>query len=115
MVVRTAFLHGEIDSGVYFVPSEGSGVEMNMGKTLKLKKVIYGFKQSPRLWYKKWNEFMASMGFNEVKSEPCMFRNAVSTAWILLHVDDLCIMSSPMNEIKELKYLLSNNLDRTDI
>ncbi|KAL1217248.1 Retrovirus-related Pol polyprotein from transposon TNT 1-94 [Cardamine amara subsp. amara] len=51
MDVKNAFLQGELKEEVYIVPPEGVGIGNN--KVCKLKKAIYGLKQSPRAWYHK--------------------------------------------------------------
>ena len=50
MDVATAFLNGVIDQLIYVeLPT---GFE-SQGKVCKLKKSLYGLKQSPRLWYER--------------------------------------------------------------
>lgn len=63
MDVRTAFLHGVIDEDVYITPPKGSGIRLQEGKALKLKKGLYGLKQAPKLWYLKWKEVMDKLNF----------------------------------------------------
>ena len=38
----------------------------------KLKKSLYGLKQSPRCWNKAFQEYMEQIGFNESAADPCV-------------------------------------------
>ena len=38
----------------------------------KLKRSLYGLKQSPRQWYKRFDSFMLSHGFKRSKFDSCV-------------------------------------------
>ena len=38
-----------------------------------LKKTLYGLKQSPRQWYKKFHSFMISHNFNRCTYDSCVY------------------------------------------
>lgn len=128
--VCTAFLQSELESGrkVYLRIPEGVEVSetgnsdapfrltfgadcvlgkqihySNMGKqlTLRLKKSIYGLKQSPRQWYKTLSGFFDYLGF--VKSA---FDGGIFLQWLkppellglvmiaVIHVDDVALVDT---------------------
>lgn len=62
MVIKTAFLHGEIDGNVYVEAPEGLKM-CQPGQVLKLRRGLYGLKQAPRLWHSKWDSVMKQMRF----------------------------------------------------
>ena len=68
MDVKTAFLNAEIDSEIFVEQPEGYVNFDQTGKPLyfKLKKSLYGLKQSSRLWNSKLHKFFISqkMSFN---------------------------------------------------
>jgi hypothetical protein len=72
--IKTAFLHGDIDTDVYmkqppgFVEGSANGKE----DVVKLGKSIYGLKQAPRIWYEKLKEQLTSQGFQAVSAD-CSF------------------------------------------
>ena len=52
MGIKTTFLHGDLEDLVYMVQLEGF---IQLGQehlVCKLRKSLYGLKQSPRQWYK---------------------------------------------------------------
>ena len=48
MDVKTAFLYGDIDEEIYMEQPEGY---TNGNQVCRLKKSLYGLKQSPQCWY----------------------------------------------------------------
>ena len=65
MDVQIAFLHGELEDNIYMLQPEGF-VDMEQEKLVcKLKRPLYGLKQSSRQWYKRFNSFISTLGFNQ--------------------------------------------------
>ncbi|KAG8481237.1 hypothetical protein CXB51_026062 [Gossypium anomalum] len=61
--VKTAFLHGELEEDIYMQQPEGFYSFRKRGYVCLLKKSLYGLKQSPRQWYKRFDSFMTSHDF----------------------------------------------------
>ena len=53
MDVKTSFLHGELEETIYMVHPKGFTQHGQELFVCKLKKSLYGLKQSPRQWYKR--------------------------------------------------------------
>lgn len=95
--VTTAFLNGYLNETVYMrkpVTFDTSNKDDN--KVLKLKRAIYGLKQSSRAWYKRVNDYLISLGFQKSKYEPCLFTkfNQNVKVIIALFVDDFFCFSN---------------------
>ena len=53
--VKNAFLHGDLEEGIYMkIPPGYSGIH-NMPQVCRLKKAIYGLKQSSRAWFGRFS------------------------------------------------------------
>ncbi|KAG8503654.1 hypothetical protein CXB51_001636 [Gossypium anomalum] len=53
--VKTAFLHGELEENIYMQQPEGFTVSEKEDYVCLLKKSLYGLKQPPRQWYKRFS------------------------------------------------------------
>ena len=73
MDVKTAFLYGELEEEIYMNQPEGIMLEENPEIVCKLKKSLYGLKQSPRQWNKKINKFFCDFGFVQNSFDPRVF------------------------------------------
>lgn len=69
--VKTAYLNAEIDEEIYIEPSEG--FEDPEGKVWRLKKCLYGLKQSARVWNQTLTAALKTIGFIQATSDPCLY------------------------------------------
>ena len=73
MDVVTAFLNGTLDEEIYMEQPEGYVEPGKEELVCRLKKSLYGLKQSPRCWNIVFKEFMLSLGFVPSVADPCVF------------------------------------------
>ncbi|KAL5705661.1 hypothetical protein ACHQM5_023936 [Ranunculus cassubicifolius] len=70
--VKNAFLHGDLQEEVYMDQPLGYVMEGHSGIVCRLKKAIYGLKQSPRAWFDKFSSVVVtyddSAGITNLKS-----------------------------------------------
>ena len=76
--VKTAFLHGELEEDIYMDQPEGFVVPEKENFVYRLKKSLYGLKQSPRQWYKIFDSFMLSHGFMWSNYDSCVYLRIVN-------------------------------------
>jgi len=83
----------------------------------KLKRSLYGLKQSPRQWNKRFDSFMLAHSFKRSKYDSCVYIKHVngSPIYLLLYVDDMLIAAKSKIEITKLKKLLSSGFDMKDL
>ncbi|PIK33519.1 hypothetical protein BSL78_29666 [Apostichopus japonicus] len=73
MDVKNAFLQGELEEEVYMTPPPGLEDLCKEGQVLRLRKAIYGLKQSPRAWYHKLSSTLTDNGFRKSHSDHTLF------------------------------------------
>ncbi|GJV51798.1 retrovirus-related pol polyprotein from transposon TNT 1-94 [Tanacetum coccineum] len=91
--VKTAFLHGNLEEVIYM--RQPPGYEQG-NKVCLLKKSLYGLKQSPRQWYRRFDEYMLSNGFKRSSYDSCVYYRSYAPG------DD-------MKEAREAKKILGND------
>ena len=62
MDVKFAFLNGDLEEEVYMQPPPGFEKRFGTG-VCRLKKALYGFKQSLRAWFDRFTEFVKRQGY----------------------------------------------------
>ena len=72
MDVVSAFLNGELTEEIYMKQPPGYMQSGNKELVCKLRKSIYGLKQSPRCWNEKLHDHLKSSGFKETEADPCV-------------------------------------------
>ncbi|UYV79065.1 hypothetical protein LAZ67_17000981, partial [Cordylochernes scorpioides] len=112
--IKTAFLNGDLDEDIYMQIPEGIEVE-NKNLVCKLKKSLYGLKQSPRIWNEKFTYFLKQFQLTQSQADPCVFYQTKTDAkiFIALYVDDGIMMSTSNNLLKELAQYLSSHFEVT--
>ncbi|KAL3634979.1 hypothetical protein CASFOL_022033 [Castilleja foliolosa] len=118
MDVTTAFLHGELEETIYMKQPPGfeKGAE---DKVCLLRKSLYGLRQAPRQWNKRFDQFMVSIGFKKSKYDNCVYLNGKSS-WnskiiLLLYVDDILIVAKRRDLVDELKDKLKSEFEMKDM
>ena len=103
MDVKTAFLYGDLDTDIYMSPPEGCGIQPGM--VCKLKRSLYGLKQSPRCWYQKLIDFLSSIGYISCFSDSAIYTKGEGDSRVIIgvYVDDLIILSKSLENIHSLK------------
>lgn len=116
--VKTAFLHGELEETIYMRQPEGFTVPGKEDHVCLFKKSLYGLKQSPRQWYKRFDSFMIQHGYTRCDYDACVYHRKLSDGshiYLLLYVDDMLIASKNMSEINKLKSQLSGEFEMKDL
>ncbi|KAL2884931.1 Copia protease [Ceratocystis lukuohia] len=99
--IKAAYLHGIIQEDVYVsVPKEledyfqrnphiSEHLGYKTGMVIKLKRTLYGLKQSGHEWQKVMKQYLLHMGFKQVPCDPAAYRNENLDITVCTHIDDL--------------------------
>uniref|UniRef100_A0A1J3J2T0 Retrovirus-related Pol polyprotein from transposon TNT 1-94 n=4 Tax=Noccaea caerulescens TaxID=107243 RepID=A0A1J3J2T0_NOCCA len=115
MDVKNAFLQGDLDEEVYMTPPPG--ITVTPGKVLRLRKAIYGLKQSPRAWYQKLSTTLRDRGFRRSESDHTLFtlQSQEGIIVVLIYVDDIIISGNNKVGIQDTKAFLHSVFDIKDL
>ncbi|KAG8485684.1 hypothetical protein CXB51_019017 [Gossypium anomalum] len=116
--VKTAFLHGELEEDISMQQLEGFIVLEKEDYVCLLKKSLYGLKQSPRQWYKRFDSFMTSHDFKRSSFDSYVYfkkNSDGSFVYLLLYVDDMLIAAKDKREIRKVKAQLSEEFEMKDL
>ena len=124
--VDTAFLYGELppeDPPVYVdvpyhypIPDELKHVDPTQ-LCCRVRKGLYGLKQSPRLWNKTLDSALRQLDFTPLADDPCIYRRGSGTTLVYLavYVDDLVLAGASHDVISSVKSELSLRFNMKDL
>ena len=99
---------------------EGFVDETNPSKVCRLKKSLYGLKQSARCWNQVIDRYLKSSGYIQSDADPCIYykRKTIDgkqiTVIIAVYVDDTIICSNDTVTLKTEKKNLSDQFEMDD-
>ncbi|CAI7757205.1 unnamed protein product [Closterium sp. NIES-53] len=108
MDVTTAFLNGVLKEEIFMAQPEG--FDDGSGKVLKLKKTLYGLKQTPRQWYLKLRGVLEEIGFTPSTADHSLFMlgEGEQRSFMVVYVDDILIFSPSFDLVKEVRLKLQD-------
>uniref|UniRef100_A0AAG5DV13 Retrovirus-related Pol polyprotein from transposon TNT 1-94 n=1 Tax=Anopheles atroparvus TaxID=41427 RepID=A0AAG5DV13_ANOAO len=111
--IKTAFLNGDLEEELYMRQPPSFSVKGVENKVCRLKRSIYGLKQSARLWNMKLHKVLEVEGFKKSEADACLYYRTVkdNSCFVLVYVDDLIIASNVESDIKSVHEILSNNFE----
>ncbi|CAN0843508.1 Retrovirus-related Pol polyprotein from transposon RE1 [Linum grandiflorum] len=115
--IKNAFLNGDLSEEVYMkVPI---GVQQpGPGMVCKLRKALYGVKQSPRAWFERFSQALKSFDYHQCQADHTMFvkhGHGGKISILIVYVDDIIITGSDEHEIQSLKRRLAAEFERKDL
>ena len=111
MDIKIAFLHGDLHEDIYVQQLEGFVEKDKENLVCKLKKNLYGLKQTPREWYHKFHLFMLSQGYKRSDIDHCLYIKRAkdgSLMILILYVDYMLLARMKIKELAALKSLTRN-------
>eukprot|EP00752_Nemacystus_decipiens_P002765 g2583.t1 len=118
--VKTAFLNAPVDEDVWVY--QAPGFEDNHPVTgklqvLKLRKSLYGLRQSPRNWNHTFARAIESIGFKSIYSDPCVYVYGSGNEYVVLsiYVDDVLLLGVDPSVVKNIREQLMNKFSMTNL
>jgi hypothetical protein len=116
--VKNAFLHGDLSEEVYMEQPPGFVAQgESQGHVCKLRKTLYGLKQSLRAWFGRFSEVVLKFGLQRCQTDHSVFHLHTSAGYILLvvYIDDIVITGDDSGGIARLKQFLQDQFHTKDL
>jgi hypothetical protein len=109
--VTGAFVHSPIDKTIYVEPPKDLFPHLS-GKTLLLKKALYGTRQARRCWLKHFKSLVQQWDFTCDEVEECVYKLQKGTIIVIIwiHVNDGIVFSNSPEHLTILRENLENSL-----
>lgn len=116
MDVHNAFLHGDLDKEIYMQLPPGFHTS-DPTKVCRLRKSLYGLKQSPRCWFSKLSKTLLDFGFVQSYEDYSLFsfEQGNICLHILVYVDDFLIAGNDISTIQRFKNYLHKCFKMKDL
>ena len=117
MDVTTAFLNGILEEEVYMKQPKGYEIQGKEHLVCRLKRSIYGLKQSPRCWNMVLDSHLKEMGFVQSQADPCIYYKDTKGEkfYMGVYVDDIILARRSESEMNQVKANLSRKFSTKDL
>jgi Reverse transcriptase (RNA-dependent DNA polymerase) len=115
--VKNVFLHGDLLEEVYIEIPSGFDTNQTIGKVCRLKKSIYGLKQSTRAWFNRFKKAMIGIVYQQINANNMVFsrQHDDHITMMAVYVDDMIIIGDDKGEITQLKAKLGKEFEVKDL
>lgn len=102
--VSAAFLQGrEFNRDMFLIPTDEicQSLGVPTQSVVKMRKACYGLVEAPIEWFETMNDFLKSLGFDQLQSDPCFWRLVRGTKTVAVisgHVDDFLFCGPDQDE-----------------
>ncbi|RVW53684.1 Retrovirus-related Pol polyprotein from transposon RE1 [Vitis vinifera] len=104
--IKNVFLHGDLAEEVYMEQPLGFVAQGEAGLVCRLRRSLYGLKQSPRAWFSRFSSVVQEFGMFRSTVDHSVFYHHNSSGqciYLVVYVDDIVITGSDQNGIQKLK------------
>jgi hypothetical protein len=107
-----------LEEEVYMEKPPGLEISSNYNKVCKLKKSLYGLKQSPRAWFDRFTKTIVQNGYSQCQADHTLFIKSSpenKKAILIVYVDDIILTGDYREELVKLKTLLAKEFEIKDL
>ena len=101
MNIKTAFLYRDVQEEIYI--RQPDDFNKDSSKVCKLNKTLYSLKQSPRIWYQHFSEYIKKLGLHPIEADESVFMNVKEGTIVALYVNDILITDRNKSAIRRIK------------
>ena len=116
--IKNVFLHGDLAEEVYMEQPPGFVAQGESGLVCKLRRSLYGLKQSPRAWFSRFSSMVQEFGMIRSTTNHSVFYHHTSTGqciYLIVYMDDIVITGSDQDGIQKLKQQLFSHFQTKDL
>ena len=116
--IKNAFLHGDLAEEVYMEQPPGFVAQGESGLVCRLRRFLYGLKQSPRAWFGRFSSLVQKFGMLRSTADHSVFYHHNSSGqciYLVVYVDDIVITGSDQDGIQKLKQHLFTYFQTKDL
>ena len=116
--IKNVFLHVNLAEEVYMEQPSGFVAQGESGLVCKLRRFLYGLKQSPRALFSRFSSMVPEFGMIRSTIDHSVFYHHSSTRqciYLIVYVDDIVITGSDQDGIQKLKQHLFNHFQTKDL
>lgn len=100
--VKNAFLHGDLEK-VYIDAPLGFNKRFTTNHVCKLKKTLYGLRQSPKAWFRRFTKAIIEVEFWQNQADHTLFIKcsySKKVIALIVYVDGIIVTSDDLEDIK---------------
>jgi hypothetical protein len=104
MDLKNSFLHGNLQEEIYMKLPLGMTIS-SPHNICKLRRSLYGLKQTPRAWFEKFRNTLLSFTFTQSQYDSSLFFHTSASGIVLLlvYMDDIIIIGTNCGLITKLE------------
>ncbi|RVW43683.1 Retrovirus-related Pol polyprotein from transposon RE2 [Vitis vinifera] len=116
--IKNVFLHGDLAEEVYMEQPPGFVAQGESGLVCRLRRSLYGLKQSPRAWFDRFSFVVQEFGMFRCTADHSVFYHHNSLGqciYLVVYVDDIVITGSDQDAQSSSGMVLSQRKYALDI
>ena len=115
--VKSTFLNDDLQEEVFVAQPKGFIIKAQEHKVHKLSKALYGLRQALSVWNIRLDKSLKSLNFTKCSQEQVVYtrNDGVETFIVGIYVDDLIVIDTNVEGVKEFKQQMMKEFEMTDL